>query len=262
MAKVTLTIKSDAMKSYLPLLTFAILLTSCSSVYKSGQTPDDVYFSPERPREEYVRVERRNDDRRYQLTDEEEREDRYLRMKTRNRRYELLDEGYDYYAYNGSNYYRYNDYYRMNAYRYNPSWMTWNYRFGGFYNFDPVFYNPYYYNPYHSNPYYSGVVYGNVNPKFNSPRTTNLQVFDRSGNPYNNNRPKGNVRTYSYGSDRNENYRGSNNNAGGFLRNVFGGENSSNSSNKTPTSTGSSNSRSSSSSSGSSGSSRAPVRKF
>jgi hypothetical protein len=261
MAKVTLTIKSDAMKSFLPLLTFAILLTSCSSVYKSGQTPDDVYFSPERPREEYVRTNNRND-RRYQQIDEEAREDRYLRMKARNRRYELLDD-YDYYAYNGANYYRYNDYYRMNAFRFHPTWGTWNYRFGGL---DPFFYNPYYYNsfyfnPYYHNPYYSGVVYGNVNPKFNRPRTTNLHVFDANGNRYNSNVPRSNGRTFSTGSDRNDNYRNSGSNAGGFMRNVFGGENSG--SNKTPSSSaGSSNSGSSSGSSGSSGSSRAPVRRF
>jgi hypothetical protein len=260
MAKVTLTIKSDAMKSYLPLLTFAVLLTSCSSVYKSGQTPDDVYFSPDRPREEYVRVERQTD-RRYQELDEEGREDRYLRMKTRNRRYELLDD-YDYYAYNGANYYRYNDYYRMNAFRFNPSWMNWNYRFGGFNTFDPFFYNPYYFNPYHYSPYYSGVVYGNVSPKFNRPRTANLNTFDANGNRYNSNAPKGNSRTFSIGgSDRNENYRNSNSNAGGFMRNVFGGENSS--SNKAPSSNaGSNNNSSNSNSSGSSGGGRAPVRRF
>lgn len=249
------------MKSYLPLLTFIILLASCSSVYKSGQTPDDVYFSPERPREEYVRVDNRND-RRYQLTDEEAREDRYLRMKTRNRRYGFLEDDYDVYAYNGANYYRYNDYYRMNAYRFNPNWMTWNYRFGGMYSYDPIFYNPYYFNPYHFNPYYSGVVYGNVNPKFNRPRTTNMNVFDRNGNPYKGNAPRNNSRTFSIGADRNDNnYRGSNTNAGGFLRNTMGGENSS-SSMGNKSSTPSSSNSGSSSSSGSSGSSRAPVRKF
>jgi hypothetical protein len=266
MAKVTLTIKSDAMKSYLPLLTFVILLTSCSSVYRSGQTPDDVYFSPERPREEYVRVDNRNDrsDRRYQLTDEEAREDRYLRMKARNRRYSFLEDDYDYFAYNGNNYYRYNDYYRMNAFRYNPNWMTWNYRFGGMYNYDPFFYNPFYFNPYHHSPYYSGVVYGNVSPRFNRPRTANLNTFDRDGNP-NNNGSRNNSRTFSVGSDRrNESYRGSNTNAGGFMRNVFGGENSNSGSNKTPSASSNSGNSGSSGSSGSSssGSSRAPVRRF
>ncbi len=257
MAKVTLTSKSDAMKSFLLLLMFVLVLTSCSSVYKSGQTPDDVYYSPERQRDEYVRVDERREPQ-YQQYDELSREDRYLRMKTRNRRYGLLEEDIDLYAYNGSNYYRYNDYYRMNAFRYNPAMWNWNMRFGGFNGYDPFFYNAYYYNPYHCNPYYSGVVYGNVSPRYNRPRTGNMSIFDRNGN-YNGNMQKGNNRTFSFGTDRNENYRSSGSNAGGFLRNVFGGDNNSSNSAK-----GSSNSNSSSSSSGSSnsGSSRAPVRKF
>ncbi|MEJ7767822.1 MAG: hypothetical protein WKF89_08420 [Chitinophagaceae bacterium] len=42
-----------------------IALTSCSTAYKMGQTPDDVYFSPAKERqqsEEYV-ASRRDDDR-------------------------------------------------------------------------------------------------------------------------------------------------------------------------------------------------------
>lgn len=254
MAKVTLTSKSNAMKSYLPLLTFAILLTSCSSVYKSGQTPDDVYYSPERQRDEYVRVTERND--RYYRSEEDDREDRYLRMKTRNRRYSLLDDNYDYYTYNGNNYYRYSDYYRINSIRFNPNWWSWNYRFGG-YNYDPFLFNPYY-----CNPYYTGVVYGNVNPRFNRPRQSNLHIFDANGNSYNPNIPKGNGRTFGNNGTANDNYRGSGTNAGGFLRDVFGSGNSGSSNSKTNTSTGSSNNNSSSSGSGSSGASRAPARKF
>ena len=269
MAKVTLTSKSSAMKSYLPFLTFAVILASCSSVYKSGQTPDDVYFSPERPQEEYVRVEKRDDSRRYG-NDELDREDRYLRMKVTNRRYGLLDD-YDYYAYNGNNYYRYSDYYRFNNYQfnyhnYNRYWGMMN---NGYYNWN---HGPIYYNPYYASPYYSGVVYGNTNPKYNKPRTSNLHVFDRNGNPNNPNVPKNNGRIFSSsGNGNNDNYRGSGSNAGGFMRDVFGGNNNNssssgkttvgNSNNNNNSSSSSSNSGSSSSSS-SSGSSRAPVRKF
>ena len=128
--------------------------------------------------------------------------------------------------------------------------------------------SPYYYNPYYYSPYYSGVVYGNINPKYNKPRTSNLHVFDRNGNTYNPNVPKNNGRVFG-GSDRsNDNYRGSGSNAGGFLRDVFGGNNSSNSSSSGKTTVGGSNNNNSSSSgssssgSSSSGSSRAPVRKF
>jgi hypothetical protein len=264
MAKVILTSKSSAMKSYLPFLTIAAFLASCSSVYKSGQTPDDVYFSPERPQEEYVRVEKRDDNRRYG-NDELDREDRYLRMKVSNRRYGLLDD-YDYYAYNGNNYYRYNDYYRINNYNYHlynrNAWM-WNSGYT-YWNHSPYYYNPYYYSP-----YYSGVVYGNTNPKYNKPRTSNLHVFDRNGNSNNPNVPRNNGRIFGSSGSSNDNYRGSGSNAGGFLRDVFGGNNNSNNSSSSgKTTVGGSNNNNSSSSgssnsgSSSSGSSRAPVRKF
>lgn len=244
------------MKSFLPLLTFSIILTSCSSVYKSGQTPDDVYFSPERQRDEYVRLEEQ-EERTYR-NDEADREERYLRMKTRNRRYGLLDDDYDCYCYNGNNYNRYNDYYRMNTVNFNYNRWMWNHRFGTFYN------DPFYFNPYYGSPYYNGVVYGNVTPRFNKPRTANLNVYDGNGNTYNPNMPKGASRTYK-GSTNSDNYRGSGTNAGGFLRDIFGGSNSGNSSNAGKTSTNNNSNSSSSnnnSSSSGSGTNRASTRKF
>src|SRR5690606_29231172 len=97
MAKVTLTSKFSAMKSMLPLLATALIFASCSTAYKSGQTPDDVYYSPERPADEYVRVDKK-DDRRYRYDEGAYRDDRYLRMKIRDRRYSGLYD--DYYSYN------------------------------------------------------------------------------------------------------------------------------------------------------------------
>src|SRR6185369_604690 len=71
-----------AMKSSLLLLAFAALVfSSCTSAYKTGQTPDDVYYSPARPQEEYVQVEKK-DDREYR--GESYYEDRYLHMKASN----------------------------------------------------------------------------------------------------------------------------------------------------------------------------------
>ncbi|HRF19173.1 MAG TPA: hypothetical protein PK977_13450, partial [Chitinophagaceae bacterium] len=58
-------------------------LSSCTTAYKTGQTPDDVYFSKSRPINEYVRVEEENDQ--YYRYDDEYYDDRYLRMKVRNR---------------------------------------------------------------------------------------------------------------------------------------------------------------------------------
>lgn len=252
------------MKSYLPFLTIAFFLASCSSVYKSGQTPDDVYFSPtrpDRPQDEYARVENR--DNRMYSGDDVTLEDRYLRMKTHNRRYAFLDNDYDCLCY-GSNYSSYNSYYRLNNfYGYNNNWGMWNGGYGSKY-YDPyysnVYYsNPYYYNPYYSNPYYSGVVYGNVNPAYNKPRRSNLQVYSGSGNTFNES-SKSNRRPVEVYQSKDNNYRGSNKNAGSFLRNVFGSGNSNNSS--TTTSQPSSGNSSNSSSSSSSGSTRASVRKF
>jgi hypothetical protein len=261
-AKVTLTAKSNAMKSYLPFLTIALFLASCSSVYKSGQTPDDVYFSPARPQDEYARVEKRND--RMYNNDDVALEDRYLRMKTRNRRYQFLDDSYDCYCGNYNNY-SYYDYNRLsNYYAYNNWWM-WNGGRNRYYN--PYYYNafhlnPYYYNPYYGNPYYSGVVYGNVYPVYNKPRRGNLDAYSNEGNSYYPASPKGNSRVFNTQSS-NGNYRKSGTNAGGFLRDVFGSGNNNNNNSSSSTQPSSSNSSSgSSSSSSSSGGSRAPVRRF
>ena len=134
MAKVTLTSKTSAMKSKFtfPIILLAILFASCTTAYKSGQTPDDVYYSPARPQDEYVRTERQ-DDRRYRYQDDEDyRDDRYLRMKIRDRRYTGLYD--DYYSYNPYYYHYYNG--RL---IYNSPWSSYNY-----WNY---YYNPYYYAP-------------------------------------------------------------------------------------------------------------------
>src|SRR5829696_5424018 len=82
--------------SILHLALVAVVFSSCTSSYKTGQTPDDVYFSPARPQDEYVRVDdREEDDRRN--PEEVYLEDRYLRMKVQNRtRWSDLDD----YSYN------------------------------------------------------------------------------------------------------------------------------------------------------------------
>ena len=65
----------------------AAALSSCTTAYKTGQTPDDVYFSPARPQDEYVRVEEKEEYR----YDDKYYDDRYLRMKVHNRtRWDIL----------------------------------------------------------------------------------------------------------------------------------------------------------------------------
>src|SRR5687767_6111019 len=125
-----ITSKPFAMKSLAIIVALAALaFTSCTSAYKTGQTPDDVYFSPARDggAEEYVQTEKR-DDRRYQGSDDYY-EDRYLRMRANNRnRWSVLDDyymnspyAYNYYGsyYGNSLFSPYNNYWAWNTY-YNP----------------------------------------------------------------------------------------------------------------------------------------------
>ncbi|MBK5273149.1 MAG: hypothetical protein JJE22_19280 [Bacteroidia bacterium] len=224
-----------------------IIFSSCTTAYKTGQTPDDVYFSPAAPeQDEYVQTQ--NDDRRYQ-SDEEYYDDRFLRMKVHNRaQWSNLDDWY--YFGNRYNYSYYNNF--------NTPWS-------------PYSYWNYYYNPYSGYSPYGGGIYIINNSKsavvYNRPRTFNLNTYN--GNLLNNNSytvPRGEKTSrssqYLYVQPRNSyNSRSSNRNDGSSLRNIFNNNNNSRSSSNSNNSNNSTNSSSSSSSSGSSGGS-APVRRF
>ena len=90
------------------LLCSIVFFASCSAVYKSGQTPDDLYFSKQK-------VVTENMDR-YERLDNVY-EERQIRMSAYDYRWRTLDDLYDYnYSYNpyayGYNYgYYYNPYY-------------------------------------------------------------------------------------------------------------------------------------------------------
>ena len=233
------------MKSAILLLAvFAAAFSSCTTAYKTGQTPDDVYYSPAPPKEEYVRTEKEQD-RKYQYTDEYY-DDRYLRMKVSNRyRWNDLNDWYYYERYGfGHNYY-------FGSY-YNP-YNSWNY-----------YYNPYcccYGNNGYSNPKYTAAYRPQVKPRaFSLGGYTNTNVGNTSAN-----RP---VRVLNSGrvNDNTEAYNNRNKPAnrglGNTIRTILSsnndnsGNNSSNNSRRvyTPSnSTPRSNSSSSGSSSGSSG---------
>lgn len=156
-----------------------ITLTGCRTAFPDAQTPDDVYYSPEGTGNEYERTE----------TDE----DRYLRMKVRNRR----------------NWNDLNDWYTYERWSYGM-----NYAYG-------TPFHPYYnWNVFH-NPYWVGVS-GTRTP--NRPRISNLNTYQtpsntgiRSTNPVN---PKLNpVRVTGTGSNTPTR---SNRTAGDGLRDVFG----------------------------------------
>ena len=211
----------------------AVSISSCSTAYKSGQTPDDVYFSPVRAIDEReTRDEVRTTNNRTDTYEERE-----IRMATRDRRWRDINDNYDY------------------NYRYDP------YRYG--YNYG-YYYNPYYYNRPVFLPGYTI-----VNPKNTTPRSTNLGSYKNPTLVVANNKTGETKWIPANRSYNNSNNGGSfirriitpasNSNTGSSSRN-----NSSYESNNTRTynpSNSSSNSRSSSSSSssGSSGSSGTPV---
>lgn len=248
------------MKLSLLLVAFCVAaFSSCTTAYKTGQTPDDVYYSPGKPQDEYVVVEKR-DDRYYSGSDEDYYEDRFLRMRLQNRyRWSALD-----------------DYYFYNTYAYNPYgyYHSWNNPWNSYYTWNN-FYNPYY----GGIPYYPGIIIIKNPVRYNPPSRPlafNPASYN-TGTGSNLNRPAGSRGlSNSYNNNNSNRYNNSNSNRsslGQSVRKVFSNSNNNNdsytpSSNSTPSrsytpssnSSSSSSSRSSSSSSSSSGggSSRPP----
>ena len=233
------------MKSKVLLLALSVAaLSSCTTAYKTGQTPDDVYFSPARPQDEYVRIDK-EDSRQYR-SDDDYYDDRYLRMKVNNRsRWNDFNDWYSYEKYGFGYNYTYGTYY-------NP-YNSWNY----------------YYNPYCTN---TVIINSKNTSTYNKPRTYNLNTYNSTAgsSTTQNNMFKyvgsaNNNTSNTYTAPRNSSSRSTNSNSGNVLRDIFGGGNnntgSSGSNNSGKSNTSSSSSSSSGSSSGSSGSS-APVRRF
>ncbi|MEP7111006.1 MAG: hypothetical protein ABI760_23625 [Ferruginibacter sp.] len=224
------------MNSKLLLLAISVAaFSSCTTLYKSGQTPDDVYYSPTRS---YGGGEERREEQK-DVVRNYNSENRTIRLGINDPRWRYLDNNYS------SNLY-------INDYSYTPYNYGFNY---GYY------YNPYFW-PY---PVYSPVFVTTYKPKNTTPRVGNLGGY----NPvYNNNTP-----TYSKpGGVRPVRQYNSNNNGsavGNVIRQIFtpANTNNSNSTNNSSTNnrtytpsnnTSSGSSSSGSSSSGSGGVSRPP----
>lgn len=176
-------------------------LASCSTAYKSGQTPDDLYYAKGR-----TIVESKN---RYERV-EKEYEDREIRMAVYDYRWRTLNDRYDY------------------DYRYSPYSYGYNY---GYY------YNPYYYpfpvynnNVVFVNPKNTTIRTTNLN-SYNNTITTYTQtkgagnVRTTTVRGYNNNNSQ---------TTRNIDYRSDNNNN----RTYTPSTNNSSSNNSAPASTG------------------------
>ena len=134
---------------YLFLVGLVVAFSSCSTAYRTGQTPDDVYYSPAPAQDTYVRTVSQDDRESYGYRNDEEQD---IRRGIRDQRYRSsisfgIGSGYSPYAYNP---YVYNPYSYNNPYAFDP------YGYKGIY--DPYAYNPYYNNYY--SPYYGGSYYG------------------------------------------------------------------------------------------------------
>lgn len=177
------------MKSLIIPALAVVLLSSCS-VYRNGQTPDDVYYSPareEKSAETYVQADGdRDDGRRYQnrsyngYDDYATPEDRWLMMRVRNRaRWSVFDD-YNYYS-------------PYSNWGWGGFYPSVGFGFGSFYSPYNA-YNPWgfsYYNHFNSywnwnsyyNPYYPNIIV--VNPKTNPAGYNTIRNFRL--NAYNNN---------------------------------------------------------------------------
>ncbi|MCZ2459066.1 MAG: hypothetical protein LC128_05510 [Chitinophagales bacterium] len=231
--------------SLLAMVTVAIAFSSCTTAYKTGQTPDDVYYSPTQNKDEYLRVNN-YDDQSYNGDDYYD--DRYLRMKVHNPQlWSALDDWYYY----GDRYnygYGYYNNYSLNSwgYAWNP-YSYWN-----------SYYNPYYYN--YVTPYYGHVIIlnpGAISNTYSAPRTVNLNNYNNNRRLLNEGLNVKNPNRSGFSSNKFNSKPASSSNSGSFLRNIFNGGNSNNSTSAPPRV-----SNSSSGSTKSSSGSTAPVRKF
>ncbi|MBO9564422.1 MAG: hypothetical protein J7621_16675 [Niastella sp.] len=225
------------MSRLLLFIAIAVIGLSSCSVYRSGQTrtPDDVYYSPAREGAAYVETEQKREGS-YRGGDDYSYDDRWLRMRVRDRyRWSAFDD----YDWNYSSYY--NPYGGSYYNSFNP---YWNYGIG-FNNYWNAMYR---WNSFY-NPYCGGIII--VNPKGNQPAYTAVRNFtlDRYTNTnYNNtNRPLGATKAglrYSSPTYNNGNTR-TTNSLGSSIRRVFsnGNSGSSGGGRETYYNTGSSNDR-------------------
>jgi hypothetical protein len=167
---------------YLLLLGLIAALSSCSSAYRTGQTPDDVYYSPAPAQDTYVKTDNQQDRDSYYNRNEEQEIRRGI-QDSRYRSNVTLSLGYGYspYAYDPFGYY-------YNPYAYN-SYGTFGspYGYKGFY--DPYGYNSYSYNPYSYNNFGYNYGYNYYNPYYGSYYPP-VYIYPGIGNTTTNNGPR------------------------------------------------------------------------
>lgn len=274
---------------HLLLLGLIVIFSSCSTAYRTGQTPDDVYYSPAPAQDTYVRTDNQNEKDSYANNNSTyNSEDREIRRGIKDSRYRNsvnVDFGYGYDPY-GYNSYGYNNPYGYyNSYGYNDVYINPYYNPYTF-NYFPTSYSNYYYSPQVYIVPKSGLVSRTIAPrKYNlgaytnntNTSNTNTSIFNHGYRPVNTTTNSAPIRTITTTSSNRITTtpatRNSGNGVGNFIRRVFTPDNNSNrvyrsesnntydNSNSSPARTTQSSSSGSSSSS-SSGSSSAPVRTF
>lgn len=167
---------------FLPILIAGFLLASCSSVYRSGQTPDDVYYSPTR------QTARTDDDTKKEEKVEQNTasaDDQYLKMKVRNRyRWTSID-----------------DHEYWNDTRYTPCYCPCNGSYTTYHYTTPIRYNTWY------TPYTPVLVWGNTRTIRGTTSSSNVKAYTN--------------RTFSNTNSPVNTKTGSANNQGSLLKRVF-----------------------------------------
>ncbi|MBO9201836.1 MULTISPECIES: hypothetical protein [Niastella] len=223
------------LRNILPVMLAIATLSSCS-VYRSGQTPDDVYYSPGRTVDDsYLTVDNPRKGRSYDRYDNSNPEDNYLRMRQYGSRWNTFDS-YNDWQYNGGYYGGYSPYTPYSSF-YGPSMYS---GYGGFYGgygigmpyaygyynpwamtaFNPYFSSFYYWNSYY-NPYCGGmIVSAKSNPvAYQSVRNFNLSSY--TNNNYNNRNVNSNRPIYNSANGRyNTSNSNNNGNSGGLHRSL------------------------------------------
>lgn len=218
-------------RNILPVLLAITAITSCS-VYRSGQTPDDVYYSPGRSADDsYLTVDNPRKGRSYSSRyDNTDPNDNYLRMRQYGSRWSTFDD-YNDWQYNGGYYGMYSPYTPYSSF-YNGFGYT---PYGGygsvFFGTPYAYYNPwsygsyfnsyYYWNSYY-NPYAYGIVVGGAksNPVYQSVRNFNMRSYTNV-NYSNRNRAVSNGRPIYSNQNGRFSTNNTNNGTTGGLRRVY-----------------------------------------
>ena len=154
-----------------------VVFSSCSSAYRIGQTPDDVYYSPAPPPPvEYVKMDNQQDNDAYANNNTNNIEDLAIRRGINDPMYRSnisLDFGFGYNPY---------DYYGSSLFSpYSSFYNPYTYTGVTFYPYNYNYYNSYY-SPF--NNYYYPPVYilksGSPASNYTGPRRYNLGVYNNN----------------------------------------------------------------------------------